>query len=102
MDRSSGPSGIASVAMTAVTSAKTIGRTRKLTSAARLSARPKKSSSWDFTWTLSSRVEIIQTTMTRRIGKRAIVSSDRRRPSRIPIPMPRKLAISRKFEKKPM
>ena len=45
---------------------------------------------------------ISQTTVTSRIGKIAIVSSERRRPSRIPRPMPRKLAISRKFEKNPM
>ena len=66
-------------------------------SAALLSASPKNSSSVDLTWTLSSRVVISQTTTTSRIGKSAIVFSPRRRPSRIPTPMPRKLAISRKL-----
>ena len=102
IERSSGPSGMARVAMTAVTSANTTGRTRKFTSAAWLSARPKNSSLVDLTWTLSSRVLISQTTATSRIGNRAIVFRERRRPSRMPMPMPRKLAISRKFEKKPM
>ena len=102
MDRRSGPSGIASDAISAVTSANTIGSTRKFTSAARLSARPKNSSSCERTCTFSSRKLISATTTTKRIGKIAIVSSFRSRPRSSPIPMPRKLAIRRKLEKKPM
>ena len=102
MERSSGPSGSASDAISAVTSPNTIGSTRKFTSAALLSARPKNSSSRELTCTFSSSFVMSATTITRRIGKTAIESIWRRRPSRIPMPMPRKLAISRKFEKKPM
>lgn len=93
---------MASVAISAVTSANTSGRTRKFTSAARFSARPKKSSSVESIWTLSSSCVMRTTTTASRTGKIAIVSRFRRRPSKIPMPMPRKLAISRKFEKKPM
>ncbi len=75
MRRSSGPSGRARVAMTAVTRATTSGRTRKLTSAALLSARPKKSSSCDWTWTLSWATKTSATT-----AKSSDAKGDERRP----------------------
>ncbi len=88
--------------MIAVTSTNTSGSTRKFASAAFDSARPKKISFDERTWTFSWIVVMNHTTATRRSGKNAMDSKRRLRPSRIPSPMPRKLAISTKLLKKPM
>jgi hypothetical protein len=97
----SGPSGRASVAMTATTSPISSGSAMMLTSASRLSASPKKISSWATTLTLSSKKLIAATSPARNSAAHAIRGFRPCRPSRIPSPIPRKLAISRKFVKNP-
>ena len=101
IDLSSGPRGIASAAITAVTRATARMRIVGLVSAL-CSARPKNSSSWDLMSTLSWFWVTMVTTTSSSSGK---AMSDQRaplRPSRMPRPMPRKLAISRKLLKNPM
>ena len=87
--------------MTAATSATTSGRTMKLASAASFSARPKKSSSCDWICTLSWAEKTMATTVKSSHVKGENGSRQPFRPRRMPTPIPRKLAISRKLLKKP-
>ena len=102
IDRSSGPSGIASVAISAATSANTSGSTRKLMSA-RCSRRARR--------TARRRTDLdVQLERRRSARPRPRAGSGTARPCRAAPRCrggsrrrcPRKLAISRKFEKKPM
>jgi hypothetical protein len=101
MDRSSGPRGRARKAMRLATRTTMSGSTRKLTSALVDASRPKLISPGSLAWTLSC-AEYTSATVARRSGANGErARRGERRPSRIPTPIPRKLAISRKLLKNP-
>jgi hypothetical protein len=101
IDVSSRPSGTASPAMMKVAIMTSAGRTRKLMSAPRLSLSPKKISPGSPSW-IVTRNWVTSTTSASISGPNGeILMRFGSRPHRMPTPIPRKLAISRKFRKKP-
>ena len=87
--------------MRLVTSTTSSGSTRKLTSALVDASSPKMISLRSLAWTLSWAEKTSATVASSNGANGDRTSRGERRPSRIPTPIPRKLAISRKLLKKP-
>ena len=101
MDVSRGPSGTARPAMMTVVRMTISGRTTKFVSARVLSLRPKKISSGELSW-IATWTWVTRSTSESSRGPNGEIGMRRgSRPHRIPRPMPRKLAMSRKLRKKP-
>ena len=101
IDRSSGPSGSARDAISPATSTISNGRTTKFTSALVEFGRPSRISPASRAWMLSCAPYTSRT-----VARSSGANGDRtgrtpRRPSRMPTPIPRKLAISRELLKNP-